>query len=245
MVVDPNVELTTGEKRGDAYHIHYWTGLQSPLCIVNEFGKGRAILLNFSVHNAPADQFIGDLLAACGVEPVVKVTGPNGRPVRDVEVTRWANGDARLLALFGTHDGQAIVKLPAAQTVYDLKQHKDLGAVEVFTTELRADRASFFSLHPVPLPAPKVSLSVPELSRGAELAIAVSIPGAEHRSTVQIRAVDPNGSIVPWLAQTVVVGKEPVSVPVSFAVNDPAGKWTLRATELLSHRSTDATVNVR
>ncbi len=244
MVVDPNVELTTGEKRGDAYHIHYWTGLQSPLCIVNAYGKGKAILLNFSVHNAPAEQFIGDLLSACDVTPVVKVTGPNGRPVRDVEVTRWANGNVELFALLGTHDGEVQVELPKAN-VYDLKRKESIGAVDTFTTGLRAHRASFFALSREALPDVKLTLSDSQMERGEELKIQLLQPDARYHDAIQLHLIQPDGQIAEWSKQIIMVAGDAVSATVSIAYNDPPGDWTCRAKSLLTGRATDAAVTVR
>jgi hypothetical protein len=245
MVVDPNVKLTTGEKRGDAYHIHYWTGLQSPLCIVNEYGKGRAILLNFSIHNAPAEQFIGDLLAACGVTPVLEVTGPNGRPVRDVEVTRWANGDVELLALLATHDGEVLVNLPGAHHVYDLKRREELGPVDRFSTKLQAHRASFFALSVDALPAQEVSISSSSVARGETFAIEVRQPNADYRNPVQIVLIDPTGVAATWSKKTVLASDDSVFVSASFALNDTAGDWVVRATGQLNGQTVDGQVNVR
>ncbi len=245
MVVDPNVELTTGEKRGDAYHIHYWTGLESPLCILNQYGKGQAILLNFSLNNAPAGRFLGDLLAACGVDPVVKVAMPDGQPLRDIEITRWANGDSALLALFGTYDGEVVVQLPAVQNIYDLKQHKGLGAMSSFATRLRANRASFFALHSDPIPLPVVSVSRNPVQRGGELMLSVQLPEARYGDPVQVNLIDPDGDPAAWFAKTVVVGENPVSVPIAFALNDPPGDWIVRVADLLSAHTSEANVHVQ
>jgi hypothetical protein len=245
MVVDPNVELTTGEQRGDAYHIHYWTGLQSPLCIVNEYGKGRAILLNFSVHNAPAEKFVGNLLAACGVTPVVSVTGPNGRPVRDVEVTRWANGDVELLALLGTHDGEVQVKLSGTHHVYDLKRKENVGAVETFTTDLRAHRASFFALSPNGWSDVKLSVPDAEMARGEEFELQILQPDAKYEDAVRLQIVRPDGQVADWSEKTLIVADGTISVPLSIAYNDPPGEWICRATSLLTGQVTEIIVTVR
>ena len=61
--------------------------------MVNEFGKGRAVLLNFSVFNAPAEKLIASLLAGAGMALAV-VLGPgaaNGGP--DWPVWRGSNHD--------------------------------------------------------------------------------------------------------------------------------------------------------
>ncbi len=245
MKVDPNVRLTTGQELGHAYHIHYWVGLESPLGIVNVFGEGRAILLNFSIFNAPADQFIGDLFGACGVEPAVPVTRPDGAPLRNVEVTRWQNGDAVLLALFGTYEGDACVRLPEARYVYDLKQHRYLGDVQEFTTALRPNRASLFALQPNPAGAPELTASQSSVNPGDRIEAAIRVVHPGSKQAVQVRLADPDGNVVPWFHKVVIGGERPVSVTVPFAFNDLPGEWTFRATDLFSNETAEATLNLR
>ena len=73
MKIDPTVTLSTGKALGQAFQIHYWSGLNTPVCIVNDLGKGRAVLLNFSLFEAPASPLVSQLLASAGAEPPVRV----------------------------------------------------------------------------------------------------------------------------------------------------------------------------
>ncbi|MCC6487966.1 MAG: beta-galactosidase trimerization domain-containing protein, partial [Candidatus Hydrogenedentes bacterium] len=245
MKVDPNVTLTTGKPLGQAYHIHYWTGLESPLCIVNEYGKGRAILLNFSIFNAPAGKFMADLLAAAGIAPAVPVTRTDGRPLRDVEVTRWDNGKAGLLALLGTHEGDALVRLPEPRHVYNLKKHQYLGLLQEFTTSLRPNRASFFALHPEAVAPPELQVSPDAVAPGSLAQAKVRIPGAVGGHPITLRATSPAGDEVPWLNEQVIAGADEVAIPLPIAHNDPAGTWRIRVTDLLGNQSTEVPLAVK
>ena len=40
-----------------------------------------------------------------------------------------------------------------------------------------------------------------------------------------------DGSPAEWLAQTVIVGKDPVEVAIPIAHDDPAGSWSLTLTD--------------
>ena len=108
--VNPAVELTSGQALGEAGPI--------PLFVVNRFGQGRAILLNFTMVSFPnlslPETFEEDaqLLAAifkqAGIRWPLRLKNPAGMRLRDVEAVRWKTGEgAEVVALYGPlHDGR-------------------------------------------------------------------------------------------------------------------------------------------
>jgi hypothetical protein len=48
-----------------------------------------------------------------------------------------------------------------------------------------------------------------------------------------------------WLRRVVMVPPEGAAVPLPVAFNDPAGKWTVQATELYSNKTSAAELDVR
>jgi beta-galactosidase len=244
MVVDPNVELTSGEALGEAYLIHFWTGLKAPVGIVNRYGKGRAILLNFSVYYAPVETLVPDLLAAAGVHPAVRLSDRRGTRLSGIEVSRWRNGNIELLALLGDYEGEVEVGLSGPRQVYDMKRHLDHGATEAFTTPLRPNRASFFALLPAPPSSPRLDVPSP-VQRGSVVEATVHVPKAAGAHAVTIRATMPDGRDAAWLGATLVVHDEPVPVMLPMAYNDPVGVWEIQATDAYTGRTTTASVTVR
>jgi hypothetical protein len=243
MRVDASVELTTAKALGYGYPVHYWPGLKTPVCTLNQFGKGRAILLNFSLFQAPAGNLLAELLAASGVTPAVRVTRPDGTPVKNVEVTRWNNGAIDLVALLADADGEVKVTLPASRVVADLKARRELGAKTDFTVALRANRAEFFALQAAPGMAPALELPA-AVARGQATQARLSVPKAEGLHAVMLRAFQPNGQPAPWLDQTVLASGSAVTVTLPVAFNDPAGTWRVRATDLIGNRTTEARLTV-
>ncbi len=245
MKVDPTVEVTTGKPLGQAFRVHYWAGLNVPVAIVNQFGKGRAILLNWPVFRTPSDALIADLLASSGVQPAIHVTRPDGLPLRNVEVTRWKNGAADLLALLGDYRGEVRVRLPEERFVSDLKKRKSLGRTAAFTVTLRPNRAEFFALQPEPVSKPQLHLPASPARLGATVSATVQIPNASGQHPVMIRAITPAGLPAAWLDRTVIVGRQPLELTLPFAYNDPPGDWQIRAVDLFGNQGTTATLHVR
>jgi hypothetical protein len=244
MKVDPTVELTSGKNLGKAEHIHFWGDLNSPLCIVNGYGKGRAILLNFAIYDAPAEDFIKQLLAAAGVCADISLSGPDGEGVQDVEITRWRDGDTELLALLGTREGEVNITLPEARFVYDLKAGQALGQRTEFTYALRPNRAAFFALFPKAGSGPEIRVVHPTVAPGTVVNARISVPGANGKHMVRLEATTPSGERADWFDQSVVVANTQEVVSLPFAHNDPTGTWTIRAIDLLTNDVATATVTL-
>ena len=244
MKVDTAVELTTGKGLGQAYRLHYTASLNTPVCIVNEFGKGRAVLLNFPVFQAPVNRLIAEVLAAVGVQPAIQVTRPDKAPLKGVEITRWENGGIELLALLGDYQGAVKVSLPEARFVCDLKGQAPVREAREFTVTLRPNRAAFFALLPAPAPQPLLTLPASSVQAGTAVKASVSIPAAAGKHPVMIRAFNPAGEEAEWLAATVMVGQEPAEIILPFAHNDPKGEWQVRATDLLGKGTATAKLDL-
>ena len=235
--VDPAVKVTTGRAAGEADGV--------PVCIVNRFGEGHAVLLNCTLGSSQAIRLAWRLFSAAGVEPPIARRKADGGELFGVDVTRWRNGDIELLSLYGHYEGKAKVELPGERYVYDLRRRKALGRVKNFSTGLRAYRANFFAL--LPQASPPVSVVLPKgpARAGTVVKVFVSVPGAAGRHAVRIRVKTPSGDAADWHDKVLVVGAKPKEVPLPFAYNDPPGEWTFRAIDLFTNEATTAKLTLR
>ena len=107
LYVNPAVELDGARALGRAG--------QTPIAIVNDVGKGRAILLNFTMNSFtnlslprvsedPAT-FLETLFAQAGVTWPLRLRDEAGQRMRNLQMTRWRTGKGlEVLALFGPLD---------------------------------------------------------------------------------------------------------------------------------------------
>ncbi|MBN1348309.1 beta-galactosidase trimerization domain-containing protein [candidate division KSB1 bacterium] len=241
MRVDPAVKVSTGKPLATAYYYHFWIA-GAPACIVNDFGKGRAVYLNFSILDAPVQSLIEKLFALAGISAQIVVNQEDGARPENLEITRWQNGDVSLVSLFGEHEGEVRVTLPQEQYVYDLKQHTVLVRVKQFVTNLRPNRASFFALLPVPAPEVELKPEKSKIRRGTVLNATVSVPDAVGKHAVRIRVSTPDGKPADWFDQVLIVDKTPVTVQLPFAFDDPSGKWKISAIDLVTNKPVIAEV---
>lgn len=243
--VDPSVEVTAGKPLGQAFQIHYWTGLNAPVAVVNEFGKGRAILLNWSVFEVPTRDFLNKLLGGAGVTAAIGLAREDGGPTGGIEVTRWANGRSAVVALLGGYSGRVRVKLAAPSRVYNLRERKYYGETATFTATLRADRATFLALEAAEEAAPEIRFDAARARPGETVRATVRIGGAAGLHPVTLRVFAPGGEHAAWFDGTVLAGGTAAGWTLPLAFNDPAGEWTIRAADLLTGRRSAARLRVQ
>ena len=243
--VDPAVQATAGKPLGHAG--------SAPLCIVNQIGRGRAALLNFTLDSFPrlgdAPATVGDFFAAmmtlAGVEPQVVVTDAKGKPVRDTEVIRWKGRGVDFLTLFGGDEELVQVRLPGAQHVYDLRDHAYRGETRVFKARKLPRRATFIALSDEKLAPPRLEPSQTHINRGENLKVRMFYPDSGAWHAARVRVGEPSGAHAEYLDQVVVVGPKGAEVMLPIAYNDPVGEWSIRAVDLYTDESAVAEVTVK
>ena len=237
MKVDPTVTTTSGEALGHAYPIHYSAGLKHPVGIVNNYGKGKAVLLNFPIYNAPAQPLAEGILKSAGVQATIKLQTPHGERITGLEITRWKNSDVELIALFGHYEGEVQLQLPKQKHVYELKNQQYLGEVQKLITKVRPNRAKFFALLPQQPKLPKIQSKQPTVNQGELCKFEIHLPSASGKHSLNISLQNPSGEVIDWFQEKILVDQAPVQISIPFAHNDPTGEWKIVATDLYTGNS--------
>ncbi len=229
---------------------------ETPLLLTNQFGQGRAVLLNMAMASFPSRPETDATAELAGrlfrqtlgeVAPALELTGPRGRHLRNVEITRWMNGPVQIVSVFahaGT-EGNATVTLPDARYVYDLKRGADLGRKSAFRIALTPSRAQFFALSPGPLEPVTLSLGAEAVAPGEVQRVEVASAMRAGQQAVKIQVTLPDGSAADWVDAVIVTDRRGATVDVPVALNDPTGKWTLSATDLYTGKTATAQFSVR
>ncbi len=229
----------------------------APALIVNQVGRGRAILLNLTMdslrgaagQSAKADiaNWLSGQFSDAEVVPQVALSTPAGAPITGVSAVRWRSGENQLLALFreaGVGE-EALVRLPQAMHVYDLRNGKALGKLSSFSTTVLPCRASFFALCPQEPGAAEVTVDAPEATGGDVRTVRIIVPDAVGPQAYRVRVRTTRGEL-DWLEQNVLAGAHQGGefvIPVAY--NDLRGDWTVEARELYTGQVTEAKLTVR
>ncbi len=260
--VDTEVQATAATALGHAG--------ESPTMLVNTFGQGRAILLNFQLLSTGADdeqaaaarRLLDAVYATAGAQAPIKAGSPNGDPLPLTETRVWRNGRGLIFGLWrqmenawfspktGTVAGEPVpakISLPAEAHLYDLRAGKYLGATSETETALRWGRASFYLALPYRIGQASLALSSTAPTPGQTLTadIRLQVPDdSEEQLAVWAEVTAPDGSSPLWGRQVVLLqgGSGQVRIPVAH--NDAPGQWKMTVRELFSGESAEASWTV-
>lgn len=237
-----------------------------PLFFTNQFGQGRAILLNCTLDyfentrgEATAAAIQTPIIAACrdaGIQLPAEIGNASGGPPSMTELTRWKIGEnGKLISLrtdlsawsWGStgpgprqNPQHIVVRLREPKVVYDLRNSRCLGRVTSFIAELRTGYANFYGLFDEPITTPSLKCGTSAKNNGIRLDADVSIPGAE--TTVLLELVTPTGERPLWARRVVNVRDGYASASWQLPLDEPTN-WTLEARELFSGIVTRADVS--
>jgi hypothetical protein len=234
----------------------------APVLFSHRVGRGRAILLNFSLATYPrvgaAESPAGTaelwraLLGQAGVVARMTLARVDGGPRDDIRVQRWQNGKIELVGIMRESERQPrqreltlkkddrpadfVLTLATPRQVYDLRDHRDLGQQGKVTLQLSVGRATFLALLPEAVPELHASLSQQTVHPGDTANLRVASPGAMGDDAIAITALKPDGTEADWLRSVRVVPRgEAVRIPIPLALNDAAGRWVVRVKELYAN----------
>ncbi len=263
--LDPGVRAASAEALGQSG--------ETPTLLVNRFGAGRAILLNFQIpvsreNEAEANSTRGLLHAlyeASGASAAVSVGAPGGGAIPFAETRIWRNGDALVFGTYrkmrcawfnpssGTIAGEPVpaeITVPAGYHVYDLRAGKYLGEVTSLDATLRWGRANFYAALLYRLQGLGVSVTpeAPQPESMVTATVTLGVPESSRaKHAVWLQVIDPAGNEPLWGRGVVLLEHGTGEAQFTVAHNDAPGQWRVRATELFSGGIAEAswTVAVR
>ena len=247
--VNPGVEFAGADALGGAGN--------TPVMFINKVGKGKAILLNFTMRSFPwldstsapkdAGMTFDALLAAASVKPQIEVTDEAGERQRDIEVVRWRDGEREVLALYrpageNAKDHMVVCRLSEPQVVTNLRTGACVKATGQYYTTIRPDEATFLLLSADEPLTPEVSMPK-TVARGETVKVAVKLDGPKYRC-LRLAATGPDGKDVRAFRRVEKVQDKTVTLDVPIALNEALGEWTLSLTDATTGRSAEARFTV-
>jgi len=209
---------------------------------------------------------INDLLDHVGVRSAVQVLSSDGQRLTQAQVVRYHFGDAEILAVVKDNvavagivgrDGVMIyndaalgqvarqeitIKLPHKFYVTDVRSGKRFGYTDIIHSSVLVGDAAVLSLSPV---ENKVALSGPPYSsRGEHIAFNLSSSvGGPH--LIRCHVFAPDGSMMPVYAGNLLLDTATLSFVLPSALNDPAGVYTIRATDVVTGATAETKLDLK
>ena len=240
----------------------------APAVLANRYGNGTGILLNVFVGRFESllDAGQADALrhlyravlekAGCK-RTIVATTG--GRDAPGVELVRFVDGPVTLLGVAKRtlscerYPVDVDLKLPGKSHVYDLRAGRHVGHTDRIQVKLKDMGRAAFALLPYKVEALKLSVTpLKKVCAGDVLKVIASIgtSGKPGRHLVRFEAAGPDGLPVLHFRDKVwstPAGARTVEASTQWplAFNEPVGKWTIRATDVLSGATAKTTVRIQ
>lgn len=242
--------LTTGKAHGAIV----FGAKKFPAWIVNKYGKGKAITLNFLPWKTKFSQeIIRAVLREAGVEYLVSVREKR-EEMEGVERIHFEDGPVRYTGLIyfvrvrggwgplrvsdeeARTEHEVEVRFPLKSHLYDVRSKRYIGETDRVELRLLPGQAHLFAHLPYRVKALKVTVPADSSVRGAaqlqfRVVPAVSV-GAPH--TVRIQIFDPTGRERPEYSRVLYLAEGKGGLDVPLAPNDPPGQWRVVATEAVS-----------
>ena len=219
--------------------------------ILNKYGKGQVLTLNFPFQDLPAvaklpaayKDILEKAFGYVGSVPGVTVNGQKFYGIRRGE---WKNGDMLIMAFKGRPSAASTMKvtLPEAAYVYSIDREKNLGKVTEFAMPIAPPKPEFFVVTAKPLPA--VAVKVPaRVKKGTTFAVTFEVKGMKGERPVRI-AFERNGKAVDLqnVRESSCNGSKPVKVYFRTALNEAPGKYTIRFTDIYTGKTTIHPISV-
>jgi hypothetical protein len=240
------------------------------VAVLNRVGRGRTLYLNALLdHEGPSRDawrpLVRAVLADAGVRPAVSVADPSGRPVPHVRVARYRFGGHEVVALlsgdldvrtsFGrdgvtvyedAREGRVVrrevdVLLPRTARVTNARTGEALGETSRLRTTLTAGDALVLTLGP---PRPDLHLEGPHRAKRGTPPLLIAAASTPGKRLLRWHVTGPDGAFRPEYSRVTVEEGEAATFALPFALDDPAGEYRVRVTDVLSGASAEATLRL-
>ncbi len=226
-----------------------WDG--RPQFLYNEYGSGRAYLLNYFMDSYTDDKLhhntasslmkIRKLFDKENLKSSITLTASTGDPADGVEKYSFSeNGSStRLLGLLPgkTGDSKEInLHVDKSVHLYDIRNHKYLGEGNDFKINIKASVPELFGLVQGTIDHIKV-IAPPNIVCGEKVILDFEVEGKGLRSlksTVHIDVYNPDGKKINYYSGNCDLINSLGRYSFNTALDDPSGYWKIRLTETIS-----------
>lgn len=229
---------------------------ETPLLIVNSFGKGKAVLLNMFLDQYPRRRELGahadtlklvaQALAAGGVGPQVAMQVQEGH---SAVLRRFRAGGAEYIGVVRDlkEGGSDItVTLPAKRYVYDCRAGKYVGETTEIKLNLTAGETAMYALLPGAVRGVKVQPQSPgRLGETLGYNVSVTAAGAAVPRAFRVQVFGPDGKERPHYGTQLAAPKGTAAGSLALALNDAPGRWEIVATDVATGVQGKAVVSVK
>ncbi|HEV8431258.1 MAG TPA: beta-galactosidase trimerization domain-containing protein [Pyrinomonadaceae bacterium] len=268
-IAEPDVKASSGKPlfkiaNHDAAIVNHsgagWTVYLNT--VWDQYPKQRAA--NFG--GAAYRELASTILGRAGIRPAIRVTSPDGRPLSQAQIARYRFGSAEIVAIVkdsvavagvvgqdgvttytDTNLGQVAkqeltIKLSRKFYVTDVRSGKKFGFTDVVHSSILIGDALVLGLS---AEANELKFEGPLSAHPGDhvsFNLSSTTPGT---SLVRCHVYAPDGTRLPVYSSNILVQNGRGTFTLPFALNDPAGKYVIRSTDVVTGAVVEKTIELR
>ena len=222
-------------------------------------GAGRALLLNFSLHqystagDDPWHQLVQGVLNELGVKPRWQVLDANGQPIAGCRASTFSRGSHTFLGVLGPRSKRTdaptsvVLHAPGRAHIFDLRTGKYLGDMEETPLTLQQASATFLSALPYrPRHVQIAQCEWDAIARGIRIGWRLDGAGvpAHGSHVIRVKVFGPDEKERHYYARTLYPTEPRGEVLIPSALSDTAGTWRVFVRHVDTGLQSVATVNI-
>ena len=243
---DPTVRLRGGSSGG--------TLNSFPIIITNMYGKGTAVLLNFSlipcllrdktVSSAKYQKIINEILSSRAIVPKLSlsVNSEEYSAVRSYffkDGTAWYVGIILDPGIMQTGINTRL-KFPERGHLYNIRNKRYLGFKTEENIPLEPSGAALYGLIPYKINGLDIRLKPFLVSQGSELEYVITLRTNSQsyvRHVIHFEIKGPDSEVIPYYTRNLVMENGELEGKIRLSMNEPTGRYTITVTEVVSDMS--------
>ncbi len=206
-----------------------------------------------------------ELFEKAGIKPAIQVTSRDGKALSQAQIVRYQFGDAEIVAIVKDNVGVAgvvgqdgvttytdanlgqvakqelTIKLPRKFYVADVRTGKQLGFTDVVHSSILIGDALVLGLSPQ---VNELKFEGPVSARPGEHVSFALTSSKSATSLVRCHVYAPDGTRLPVYSNNVLVQGGRGTFTLPFALNDPSGKYVIRATDVMTGAVVERTISL-
>ena len=247
--------VTTGVPLGHA-NLHFRN------FVVNRYGKGKTLYLNFPVEGYLRDRHLGhdssllklfrSAMQWAGMTPRVRVTR-DGQPLSATEVARFQRGNLNLTMMYRDHQiadqssPEATIQWPESAHLYDARDQTYHGFADHCRKRLEPGRVAVFARLPYRVKAVQVEAKPKTAFAGQTVDLRLSClrdsdQTAPHVYHVQVQG--PDGRSRDYYTKNVLGEEGAATHAWQTAMDETPGTWIVSATDVVSGHQGQARIQI-
>ncbi len=238
----------------------------TPALLLNSYGEGKAIYLNFDLYDYDrirrqgTERDVRELFRSLisvygGLQATSLIEYQHGHPISHTELTHFHDGNTMYLGVLPdfTVDDKSPwavrVPFPAGMHVYDVRRKSYLGDSGSVVEVLEPGQPKLYAA--LPYKVTGIAVQCPrEVRRGEDIKMDLQVTGSGRKRNIgphaaRIEVIRPDGSNAGYHARTVYLPRGAGLYSFAPALNEPAGRWKLEVTESISGSRACAEVDIR